>query len=150
MSGLRVGGKRLCVHGDAPAPKTAEEVVAEAAALKSRRSVESQLVDGQLAEAAANTSIAAAIMEANKTMLSTIVQELREDSERRDARHSEERKQDLELRNNHEAEKLQRSVIKIHPTIKWPILEDTDSNPKEFFTEFEWVCGLCNADVFSC
>ena len=34
-------------------------------------------------------------------------------------------------------------MIKIHPQVKWPILEDTDLDPKEFYREFEHVCQMC-------
>ena len=34
-------------------------------------------------------------------------------------------------------------MIKIHPKVKWPILEDTDLDPKEFYREFEHVCQMC-------
>ena len=35
-------------------------------------------------------------------------------------------------------------MIEIHPQVKWPILEDTDTGPKEFYREFEHVCQMCN------
>ena len=35
-------------------------------------------------------------------------------------------------------------MIKIHPQVKWPILEDSDTDPKEFYREFEHVCRMCN------
>ena len=36
------------------------------------------------------------------------------------------------------------SIIKISPTVKWPILDDDNNQVKDFFIEFERVCSLGN------
>ena len=70
-----------------------------------------------------------------------------EDSQRReDAREErriKERAEDIERENN-AGGRSHRSVIKIHPQVKWPILEDSDTDPREFYREFEHVCRMCN------
>ena len=46
-------------------------------------------------------------------------------------------------RENNAGGRPHRSVIKIHPQVKWPILEDSDLDPKEFYREVEHVCRTC-------
>ena len=35
-------------------------------------------------------------------------------------------------------------MIKIQSQVKWPVLEDSDTDPKEFYREVEHVCQMCN------
>ena len=55
-------------------------------------------------------------------------------------------RQAQDARNNDRNEKRTSlgSIIKISPTVKWPILDDDNNQVKEFFIEFERVCGLGN------
>ena len=49
-------------------------------------------------------------------------------------------------RNNERNEKRTSlgSIIKISPSVKWPILGDDNNQVKDFFIEFERVCSLGN------
>ena len=47
-------------------------------------------------------------------------------------------------RNDREKRTSLGSIIKISPTVKWPILDDDNNQVKEFFIEFERICGLGN------
>ena len=83
------------------------------------------------------------MVQVNTDTIRMLLQEQNRRGQEREERRIKERAEDIERENN-AGGRPHRSVIKIHPQVKWPILEDTDTDPKEFYREFEHVCQMCN------
>ena len=83
------------------------------------------------------------MIKVNADTIRMLIEDNQRREEAREERRLKERAEDIERENN-AGGRPHRSVIKIHPQVKWPVLEDSDTDPKEFYREFEHVCRMCN------
>ena len=81
------------------------------------------------------------MVKVNADTIRMLIQDQQRRDQDREERRLKERAEDLERENA--GGRPHRSVIKIHPQVKWPILEDSDLDPEEFYREFEHVCQMC-------
>ena len=81
------------------------------------------------------------MIKVNADTIRMLIEDNQRREDAREERRVKERAEDIE---RDAGGRPHRSVIKIHPQVKWPVLEDSDTDPKEFYRDFEHVCQMCN------